>query len=48
MKLLNLYSNHTSYRGISYDPHAKKEVETKTFTEIYRGIKHEETKEVVK
>jgi hypothetical protein len=48
MNLLNLYSNNTSYRGISYDPHAKKETEVKTFTETYRGHKYEVTKEVVK
>ena len=48
MSLLNLYSNKTSYRGTSYDPHAKKETVTRTFVETYRGIKHEEAKEVVK
>ena len=48
MSLLNLYSNKTSYRGASYDPHANKETEVRTFVETYRGIKHEETKEVVK
>ena len=48
MNLLNLYSNKTSYRGASYDPHAKRETVTKTFIETYRGIKHEETKEVLK
>jgi hypothetical protein len=48
MNLLNLYSNNTTYRGVSYDPYAKKETELRTFTETYRGIKHEETKEVVK
>jgi len=48
MSLLNLYSNKTSYRGASYDPHAKKETVTRTFVETYRGIKHEETKEVAK
>ena len=48
MQILNLYSNQTSYRGISYDPRAKKETEVRTFVETYRGIKHEETKEVIK
>ena len=48
MKLLNLYSNSTSYRGIAYDPHAKKEVEIHTVIETYRGCKHEEKVEVVK
>lgn len=48
MSILNLYSNKTSYRGISYDPHAKKETEVKTFVETYRGHKYEVTKEVVK
>jgi len=48
MQILNLYTNQTSYRGVSYDPHAKRETEVRTFVETYRGIKHEETKEVIK
>ena len=48
MSLLNLYSNKNSYRGASYDPHAKKETVTRTFVETYRGCKHEEKVEVVK
>ena len=48
MNILNLYSNQNTYRGIAFDPHAKKETEVRTFVETYRGIKHEETKEVVK
>lgn len=48
MQILNLYTNQTSYRGVSYDPHAKRETEVKTFVETYRGCKHEETKEVIK
>jgi hypothetical protein len=48
MNLFNLYSNSTTYRGVSYDPHAKKDTELRTFVETYRGCKHEETKDVVK
>jgi hypothetical protein len=48
MNLLNLYSNSTSYRGVSYNPNEKKATEMRTFVETYRGIKHEETKEVIK
>ena len=49
MNLLNLYSNNTTtYRGASYDRHAKKETEVKTFTETYRGSKYQVTKEVAK
>jgi hypothetical protein len=48
MQILNLYTNQTSYRGVSYDPHAKRETEVRTFVETYRGCKHEETKEVIK
>jgi hypothetical protein len=48
MKLFNLYSTDTAYRGIAYDPHAKKKVETHTVIETYRGIKHEEKVEVAK
>ena len=48
MNILNLYSNQNTYRGVSFDPHAKKEVETHTVLETYRGIKHEEKVEVTK
>ena len=49
MNLLNLYNNNTtSYRGASYDPHAKREVETHTVLETYRGCKHQEKVEVAK
>jgi len=48
MQILNLYNNQNTYRGIAFDPHAKKETEVRTFVETYRGIKHEETKEVIK
>ncbi len=48
MQILNLYNNQNTYRGIAFDPHAKKETEVRTFVETYRGVKHEETKEVIK
>ena len=48
MNILYLYSNQNTYRGVSFDPHAKKETEVRTFTETYRGHKYEVTKEVVK
>jgi len=48
MNILNLYNNKNTYRGIAFDPHAKKETEVKTFTETYRGSKYQVTKEVVK
>jgi hypothetical protein len=48
MSLLNLYSNSISYRGVAYNPTEKKETETHTVLETYRGCKHEEKVEVAK
>jgi len=44
MKLLNLYTNDTSYRGVKYDNHAEHKHEEREVTINYRG--HTYTKKV--
>ena len=37
-----------TYRGVVYDTDRKRQIQTKSLVETYRGIKHEEEVEVLK